>query len=278
MRWVFSVALVIFYLLASIHLVRGTLVVVMVPYKGDYVVVAAESRHAAVPAYGSPADDRACKIVELGRDTLFFDTGYDHININPGKPWDATSVARHVYRQSPKRDPVDLVTAWGNNAIRWFNLLAWKDLQSITYKGGGLVTGGFVSFDDHGSLSAQDRTIYAADHKIFMRPDHQSIVSGQVSTFGMVPQLVREFFDQKTKRAVDAVDPILKTRRLLVDPSTDADAARNAIQFAIDNLSGEDRGKLGGPIDVAIIRKDRTIEWVSRKAECYKMDQNPVHR
>jgi hypothetical protein len=85
--------------------------------------------------------------------------------------------------------------------------------------------------------------------------------------------LVQEFFDGKTPQAIAAFGPIGMIRLIAVDPTTDSGLARKAIQFAIDNSSGKEKAALGGPIDVAIVRKNRTIEWVSRKKECYEQDQ-----
>jgi hypothetical protein len=57
-----------------------------------------------------------------------------------------------------------------------------------------------------------------------------------------------------------------------VDAEKDAALVRKAIQFAMDNAVGEDRRALGGDIDIAIIRNDRRIEWVSRKPWCSQQD------
>jgi hypothetical protein len=40
----------------------------------------------------------------------------------------------------------------------------------------------------------------------------------------------------------------------------------------MDNAVGEDKLALGGDIDIAVIRNDRTIEWVARKPWCSEQD------
>jgi hypothetical protein len=49
---------------------------------------------------------------------------------------------------------------------------------------------------------------------------------------------------------------------------------RKAIQFAMAYGSEVDKKALGGDIDIAIIHKDHTIEWPSRKHKCYDEDLN----
>src|SRR5271155_2459174 len=58
---------------------RGSSVVAIYSQKGDYVVVAAESRTADMNH--KPLDDRACKIISLGNDTVFFETGIPAIRV-----------------------------------------------------------------------------------------------------------------------------------------------------------------------------------------------------
>ena len=93
---------------------------------------------------------------------------------------------------------------------------------------------------------------------------------------GVGKELISEFFKGNTVRAAIAFGPIGTLRRIGEDPTIDASLAKKAIQFAIDYSTGPDHDEIGGPIDVAIVRKNLPIEWVSRKKECYEQDQKPI--
>jgi hypothetical protein len=86
---------------------------------------------------------------------------------------------------------------------------------------------------------------------------------------------VSEFLADKTLRASKA-HATLEPSTTGVDPKRDSLLVKAAVQFVIDNVTGVDRTKVGGPIDVAIMRKSGGIEWISRKKECYKTDILPV--
>jgi hypothetical protein len=268
LRYILSIPLLVVFLGPSIEVaIHGSLVVIMVPYEGDYVVLAAESRTAL--GIGSPGDYHACKIIELGGNTLFFNTGYGYIRTNQGKPWVANSLARRVYLESKKCNPLGLPIAWSNAAIRWFSQLDWSDVQSIAVHG-GLDSGGFVGFES-GKPSIQVQIISPTQGQK-ISAQRKSIGPGTFAHFG-AGQLVEEILNKETQRAKDALRPKLTIRSFLVDADVDAEAAAKAVQFAIDHPAGQDKDALGGKIDVAIIRKDRTIQWVNQKPEC-KTDQN----
>jgi hypothetical protein len=255
---------------------RGSLVIAMVSRKGDYVVVAGESR--SLDQSQIPVDDRSCKVIALGRDTLFFETGASFIGVRRGKPWDGRSVARAIYRESKKLDAKGLSVAWGNKALQWFYGQAEQDLRTLTGTEGTIVTGGFVNFQDDGTPSVQRQTIFYSDntHTIGRRADDKPQGPGQITISGVALNLVQEFFDGKTRRAVDAFGPIGVVRLICVDPMIDSSLARKAIQFSMDNSTSKEKGWLGGPIDIAVVRKGQRIEWVSRKKQCYGQDQKPT--
>jgi len=258
---------------------RGSLVIAIVAQKGDYVVVGAESRN--LDKSLDPLDDLGCKVIQLGSDTLFFETGNSVIRVNHGADWDARSVARAVFRKSTHPNARALSIAWGNRAIVWFYPQAQTDLKSIADRpDGGIVTGGFIDFEPGNSPSVETQTIYYSekDHALSRRPSDHPPELGQLEVSGAARELVGEFFAGNTQRAVRAFGPIGSLRIIAVDPYTDADLTRKAIRFAEDNSTGIDHASLGGPIDIAILRRDRTIEWVSRKANCYDEDEKPAPR
>jgi len=256
---------------------RGSLVVLEFSRNSDYIVVAAESRQ--LDRDGKPLDDRGCKIVALGRETLFFVTGFYRIQSGSGKPWNAIDVAGAVYRESQNHDALKLSEAWGDKAIHWLYPLPRQELEALTRKTDRIVTGGFINFDGNGIPSVHYQKLgYVRDESnVIMRPGSESVLPGQVFASGNGQELVTEFLEAKTKRALDALAPNDVSRLASDDPAVSSNLVRKAIQFAIDYTTGQEKGTLGAPIDIAVLRKNRVIEWVSRKKECYKLDQDQGH-
>jgi hypothetical protein len=75
---------------------------------------------------------------------------------------------------------------------------------------------------------------------------------------------------KKTLRAINARAPGLFHG---ADSATYSDFVKKTIQFAVDDSTETDKVQLGQPIDIALLRKNQPIEWVSRKKECYEQDQ-----
>jgi hypothetical protein len=98
---------------------RGSLVVVIVSSKSDYVLVAAESRNTNALDH-TPANDDACKIISAGGKTLFFETGESEYRSHQGDLWDTRAIARAVYLKSKNHDARTLSLAWVNEAQRQF--------------------------------------------------------------------------------------------------------------------------------------------------------------
>jgi hypothetical protein len=257
---------------------RGSLVVAIVSQKGNYIVVAADSRE--VDESDRPIDDKSCKVIALGGDTLFFETGTPLIIVRRGKSWNAQDVARAVYRESARRDALDLSISWGDRALSWFDAQSETDLKSVSEPRGGIITGGFINFKEGGnpSIQTQEITFSARNHTLTRGLASDPPGLGQVMFSGVGKKLIEEFFAGKTGRARRAFS-LVETKHLVgVKSWVDARLARKAIQFAIANETGEDKNTIGGPIDVAILRSDGTIEWVSRKKACYALDQVPAGR
>lgn len=271
-----TTALVAFLLSPIPFGVRGSLVVAIVSQKGDYVVVAAESR--SLDLSRRRVNNLSCKIIGLGGEMLFFETGVNVIGVQRGEAWNAEDVARAIYQESQNRDARTLSIAWGNRALQWFYSQSSADLQSTAETNGGIVTGGFIGFDNDGKASVQNQTIYysTVDRTLSRRPTGQPPIPGQVVASGIAKELAAEFFEGKTKRAIEAFGPIGTFRLIGVDAGIDANLARKAIEFAIRSATGREQEALGGPIDIAVLRRNRTIEWVNRKPECFKMDQRLI--
>jgi hypothetical protein len=94
-----------------------------------------------------------------------------------------------------------------------------------------------------------------------------------INAIGISNTIAMELFNGTTKRGMDALGPVGTTVTPGKDYKIDSDLVRKSIQFAIDNSTPEDKDALADPIDIAVVRKNRPIEWVSRKQECYKQDQ-----
>jgi hypothetical protein len=253
---------------------RGSLVVLVFSKNSDYIVAAAESRE--LDRSGKPINDRGCKVIAVGNDTLFFATGFYRIANQSGVLWNALTVAGAVYKASNNHDALSLSDAWANRAFHWLRQLPEQDLEALTEKTDRIVTGGFISFGRSGIPSAHYQKLgYSRDeHRLIRLPDSEAALPGQVWAIGSGQELLTEFLDGKTKRAIEALDPKDASRLASADPAMSSNLARKAIQFAMDNTTGAEKGSLGGPIDTAILRRNGTIEWVSRKRECYKIDQD----
>ena len=250
---------------------RGTLVVWTVSRQADYVVIGADSRSFDLDS--KSINDSACKILSLGGDTLFYETGTAR-TVYGGKSWTAAGTARNVYKFALKHDALSLVTEWRDRTLRWFSSLPEEDLRSHTEKTNGkLVSDGFINFAPDGSLSVHSVEINydAQRHKLDVQSTSQG--PGETGISGVALNLVTEFLQGKTDRAIRAFGPVGTLRfGRGVDQKADVDLIQKAIKFAMDNATGDDKSSLGGDIDVAIVHKDRTIEWVVRKPLCSHQD------
>ena len=252
---------------------RGSLVVWIVSKKADYVAIGAESR--TVDGAGNLIDDRACKVISLGGDTLFFATGATDASANLGESWSSRETARAAYILSKNRDALSLINIWRMRALHWFQNLPKQELQNhATKPNESLASGGFVKFGNKEEqffeyveifYNTSNRTV---DAKTF------SASPGEVRSAGEGYELLQEFFDRKTDRAIRAFGPA--STALSIDPAVDARVIQKGIKFAMDNAVGQIKSVLGGDIDIAIIHKDRTIEWVARKPLCNQQDLKPT--
>jgi hypothetical protein len=253
--------------------VRGSLVVAIVSPKADYVVVAAESRNTNA-ADLKPVDDDACKIISLDGETLFFETGESYYRSQKGDRWDARTIARTVYSKSKNHDAHALSLAWAKAVQEWFARLPAMEIRSVTgvYEGefGKIGTGSFVAFGTNGIpvVDGQSLDYSFRDRTFRVRPEFTSPRPGQFAGSGLGLDLVTEFLMMKSQRAISArgLDAIGR------DPMIDSRIAAGAIRFAEDHFDGPEKSQLGGPIDVALLRKNQAVEWVSRKDECYQYD------
>jgi hypothetical protein len=255
------------------NLQRGSLAVSIVSQNGDYVVTAADSR--AVDAVDGRHKDTTCKLIALGGDTLFFTTGTISFTTSDGASWDAVNLARTVYVQSKKRDALSLMDTWSNKTQRTFRSQSQANLKILSDKNGGLVLGGFVNFKEDGNPLIRTRVIqyFSTEPHVRSADDAPSPPFGHGTAAGDATGLVVEFFDAKSRRAIQAAGVADVVRHMGIDAQTDAKIARQAIQFAVHYGTEEDQRKIGGEIDVAILRKPGKVEWVKRKSNCYRQDQ-----
>jgi hypothetical protein len=94
-----------------------TSVVFIISKKGDYAVVGADSR---IVDKKGPTNN-ACKIIALGGDTLFFESGIDFATPERGESWNSRDTARAVYKGSKTHNTTVLSTDWAKRAIEWFS-------------------------------------------------------------------------------------------------------------------------------------------------------------
>jgi hypothetical protein len=251
---------------------RGSLVVWIVSKQADYVVIGADSRTLNLDSKST--NDSGCKILSLGGDTLFYETGTAGVGGYGGKSWTAATTARNVYKSSLKRDALSLATEWRGRTLRWFDSLPDEEVRSHAQKmNGNLVSDGFINFGPDGSLSIHSVAIVYDARRRRLDVQSTSQGPGETGISGVALNLVAEFLQEKTDRAVKAFGPVGTLRFARgVNQSADVDLIQKAIKFAMDNSVGEDKLALGGDIDVAIIRKDHTIQWVARKPVCNQQD------
>jgi hypothetical protein len=123
----------------------------------------------------------------------------------------------------------------------------------VTGPDGGLVTGGFINFDEH-------RNPVVFVEELFFNPVTQQpfLVSTspvQIGIASIQPGLVVEFVKAETPRAIKAYGR-LTPHNAGNDLAYDKEFVRKAVQFVIDNVTGKDKLLLHGPIDVDVVRRD----------------------
>ena len=252
----------------------GTSIVIVVSATGDYVVVATDSRNAAL-GKALPNDD-ACKVIALD-DTLFLNSGTVVIGAIRGKLWDSLSEARKVYRMARTRDAERMSIDWGNRAMSWFYTQSRADIESITDPDGGLVTGGFINFD------SQKRPVIFSQQVFFISSSRQLsrkpwvVEQGKIGVSGVGTDLVKEFEKAETVRARNAYGT-LGLHKVTTDLAYDIQFAPKAVQFVIDNVEGKDKEFVHGPIDVVVLQRFVGVGWIRRKQNCYAMDVNPAKK
>jgi hypothetical protein len=252
---------------------RGSLVVAIVSSKGDYMVIAAESRNTN-GSDRTPANDEACKIISLGAKTLFFETGESEYRAHQGELWDARAVAREIYLKSKDHDPHALSLAWIKKAQRWFAQLPNSEMRSVTSASDGEIgkisAGGFAAFGADGIPKVDDQSLFYsfADRTFSNRPEFAPPAPGQIAGSGLGLGLIDEFFRMQTLRATLARG----SDSVGTDSVADSRIAANAIHFAENYSTEPEKSQLGGPIDVAMLRKNQAVEWADRKDKCYQDD------
>ena len=273
MKMAAVLAIVSLVILTASRNIRGSLVVAIVSSKGNYVVVASESRNTNRAGL-TPANDDACKIISVDGKTLFFETGESEYRSKRGDLWDARAVARAVYLKARERGAHALSLAWVNEARQWFAQLPDAEMRSVTTTSGGeigkIATGGFAAFSADGVavVDAQSLFYSFADRTFSERPEFAPPGPGQMRASGLALGLIDEFFRIGSPRAALARG----SDSVGITPAVDSRVVVNGIQFAEEYSTELERSQLGGPIDVAVLRTDRTVEWVSRKDECYQDD------
>jgi len=255
---------------------HATSIVWVISETGEYVVLAADSRDLADvrdPKFAYvKTNDRVCKAIALG-DTLFFNSGAVLIGAYQGKPWwRSLQTARDTYKASNDHGAESLSIAWGNRALAWFyDQQNPSDLQSLTDPNGGIVTGGFINFDSNENPGSFEQIVSfnAVTRQLSRHPMSQA--KGQFGIVGLHPELVVEFEEAKTSRALRAYGT-LKIHNVTKDLDYDIVFVQKAVQFVIDNVSDKEKEGVHGPIDVVVLRRSGGIRWVTRKPNCYSQD------
>jgi hypothetical protein len=242
----------------------GTAIAFYVSRSGDYVVVAADSRGLHK---GGRKTDHDCKLIALGKDTVFSVAGSYSISVKNGESWDANQVARRAYRDSSKGSDIrSWSQSWGKQAVRWFHRLQQDQLDAFPRI---LVSGGFLTSRNSVPTVHLEQVVRSKDGITSEPSDRGGLGTGGADGIGA--PLVAEFYRQATPRARAATAGI-RFAPGGVDPNSDAELVGRAVQFAIDNATGTAKDMLGGPVDIAIVRA-AGIQWIKRKSECYRLDE-----
>lgn len=248
----------------------GTSIFLVVSKNGDYVVLASDSRLFDMKRQ-KPSND-ACKVIALD-DTLFFNAGHVQIEVSQGQPWDSIQTAREIYKTSKDHDAQSLSLARGNRAKSWLDGRTPLDLQRVADPDGGIVAGGFVDFDQHRNPVIFVQSIYlnSLTGHVFIQPSSYS--KGDAPTLGirLGDQLLKEFADAKTPRALKAYGR-LKPLGFGNDLFYDIEFVGKADQFVVDYATGHDKVLVHGPINVVVLRRLGGIDWVARKHNCHAQD------
>jgi hypothetical protein len=260
-------------LIASLLLFQAchaTSIVSVVSHTGEYVVLAADSRDFHPKVLGK-SNNCGCKVIVLG-DTLFFNTGNTRIKVSRGEPWSSQRAAQDIYTATKDHDAQALSIAWSNRAVKWFEGLSTSDIQSVTDSDGGVVTGGFINFDQHRNpvVFTQDLDFNLTTGQLSALPEKSPTLGG-VAIYGIQQELAQEFINAETPRAIKAYGT-LKVHNYGQDLSYDIVFVQKAVQFVIDNASGKYKELVHGPIDVVVLQRFGGIRWVTRKPICYSED------
>ena len=239
----------------------------------EYVVIAGDSRGFPGKKGKKKISDSECKLIAFD-DTLFFMSGDVVRDKSPGQVsgWDSGRTAREVFSESKDHDVEALSKEWTVRAMKWFSELGQVALTQIaSFQEGGVVTGGFINIDSKRNVSEVDYSLnYDIQHHK-LSPEKGDPSEGGVGVTGVEWGLVEEFKKRQTARARTAWGN-LKPRNLGEDLSYDMEFARRAVQFVIDNASGENKKLVHGPIDVAVVSRLGGIDWHPRKPNCYSQD------
>jgi hypothetical protein len=249
----------------------GTSVVFVVAANGSYVVIAGDSRETLVETRKEgKLNDTGCKVIALGGDTLFYESGHAIIPLTVGKKWDSRDAARRVYKAAPNHDSQALSEAWGNEALEWYRARDSADLQRLSRNGSNVETGGFINFDSNGRLSVHgvDLDYLQANQQLYIVPI--TFLPGSIGWTSIDDYLLSEFEDRTTPRArlaYGSIDPSSVNKDLAAGMTF----VREAVQFVIDTLPEIDKIHAAAPIDVGWIEKSG-ITWMQRKKVCDRED------
>lgn len=251
---------------------HATSIVWVVSARGDYIVLAADSR--AYNELKHEANDCACKAVVFDDYTVFFTSGRPRVPVNGGTPWDSIQTAWDIYKSSKDRDTQSLSTAWGKRAKDWFDGQNPAFVKSLTGADGTLVQGGFINFVPNANpiVFLQELVFDGSPlspAQLFLRPSSESM--DQIGATGIDNrELVGEFIEAKTPRALKAYGK-LKPHNIGKELSQDKEFVIKAVQFVIDNVPDSEKPFVHGPIDVVVVRRDG-VHWGPRKDNCFSED------
>jgi len=255
----------------------GTSIVYVISNDGQYVVFAADSRN--VDPSNNITNNEACKVITLGNDTTFYESGTAVVGDRQGHLlWSSQRAARQVYTANKNHDARTLAIAWGKVAFAWFDRQSDSDQKLWTKSESRvLANGAFINYDQNRNpvVFSEPLSYDAQTKKLSLPEPITSSRAGLVGRGGDYQELVAEFMNAETPRAQRAYGT-LKVRYAGNELGYDIQFVQKAIQFVIDNAP--DKRFVHSPIDVVVLRRFGGADWVVRKHNCYIEDTQPSHK
>ncbi len=247
---------------------RGTLLVVY--FSQDKIVLAADSLN-LIKGRGTEKREYSCKIVALGKDTLFAAAGRTGYRKGPSDPlpdWTAIGEAQRIYTQHPT-EPPEILSNYREQALiehlsaQLRSPTGRRVVEDDAGRQEGILTSGlFLYAPPHGDFQwILSRVTYP--RRGFLDSKYASLPPDIPPYLALgEPNAVRtvlEYVSLQSDRAKKEADEWNQEQHCL-HGDKEAARAKRLVELAIEH---DQTGEIGGEIDVAVLPKNGTVEWVA---------------